>query len=345
MIFSYRTRRVLKRLLILLLALALIGVGMLMCWLLWLQRYVIYTPDGAILDFNKPLQYAPGAIITPTEPLPTVNINYGAPEEEQPKTELERFSGYYVTLETLLSDFDNIAQKLRKLEPGSTLLLDVKSVSSYSYFSTDVGMRATDFDTTKLDSLINDLRQKGHYLIARIPAFQEYRYILADERERVPNGLPKDGGNGALWLDADGPCYWMNPAKEGTISYLIQTISELRQRGFNEVVLDDFRFPRTDMIPFILMEDQALIDAANTIVKACATDSFCVSFVREKPDLPLPEGRTRLYLEGATILDAPVMLEQSGFADPIPRVVFLTDTGDTRFDEYCVLRPIEMAHE
>ena len=345
MIFSYRTRRVLKRLLILLLALALIGVGVLMCWLLWLQRYVIYTPDGAILDFNKPLQYAPGAIITPTEPLPTVNINYGAPEEEQPKTELERFSGYYVTLETLLSDFDNIAQKLRKLEPGSTLLLDVKSVSSYSYFSTDVGMRATDFDTTKLDSLISELRQKGHYLIARIPAFQEYRYILADERERVPNGLPKDGGNGALWLDADGPCYWMNPAKEGTISYLIQTISELRQRGFNEVVLDDFRFPRTDMIPFILMEDQALIDAADTIVKACATDSFCVSFVRTKPDLPLPEGRTRLYLEGATILDAPVMLEQSGFADPIPRVVFLTDTGDTRFDDYCVLRPIEMAHE
>lgn len=345
MIFSYRTRRMLKRLLILLLALALIGVGVLMCWLLWLQRYVIYTPDGAILDFNKPLQYAPGAIITPTEPLPTVNINYGTPEDEQPKTELERFSGYYVTLETLLSDFDNVTQKLRKLETGSTILLDVKSVSSYSYFSTDVGMRATDFDTTKLDSLISDLRQKGHYLIARIPAFQEYRYILADERERVPNGLPKDGGNGALWLDADGPCYWMNPAKEGTISYLIQTISELRQRGFNEVVLDDFRFPRTDMIPFILMEDQALIDAADTIVKACATDSFCVSFVRTKPDLPLPEGRTRLYLEGATILDAPVMLEQSGFADPIPRVVFLTDTGDTRFDEYCVLRPIEMAHE
>lgn len=346
MIFSYRTRRVLKRLLILLLALALIGVGVLICWMLWLQRYVVYTPNGAILDFDKPLQYAPGQIVTPTEPLPTVNINYGKPEDqEQPKVELERFSGYYVTLETLLSDFDNISQKLRKFPSGTTILLDVKSVSSYSYFSTDVGMRATDFDTTKLDSLISGLRQRGHYLIARIPAFQEYRYILENERDRVPDGLPKDGGNGSLWLDADGPCYWMNPAREGTVSYLIQTISELRQRGFNEVVLDDFRFPRTDMIPFILMEDQVLIDAADTIVKACATDSFCVSFVRSKPDLPLPEGRTRLYIENATMLDAPVLLEQSGFTDPIPRVVFLTDSGDTRFDEYCVLRPIEMAHD
>ncbi len=344
MIFSYRTRRVLKRLLIVLLALALIGVGVLACWFLWLQRYVVYTPEGAILDFDKPLQYAPGQTSTPTEPLPTVNINYGDPDEDaQQKAELERFSGYYVTLETLLSDFDNISEKLRKLPAGSTVLLDVKSSSSYSYFSTSVGIRAPDFDTAKLDSLIADLKQKGHYLIARIPAFQEYHYILEDERERVPNGLPKDGGNGALWLDADGPCYWMNPAKEGTVSYLIQTISELRQRGFHEVVLDDFRFPRTDMIPFILMEDQYLVEAADTIIKACATDSFCVSFVQDKVDLPLGEGRTRLYVENATILDAPALLEQSGL--DVARLVFLTDTGDTRFDEYCVLRPIEMAHE
>ena len=346
MIFSYRTRRVLKHLLITLLALALVGIGVLACWFLWLQRYVVYTPNGAILDFDKPLQYAPGEIATPTEPLPTVNINYGNPDEDsQQKTELERFSGYYVTLEVLLSDFDGISQKLRKLDAETTILLDVKAVSSYSYYSTDVGMRATDFDVSKLDSLISDLRQKGHYLIARIPAFQEYRYVLENERERVPNGLPKDGGNGSLWLDSAGPCYWMNPGKEGTVSYLIQTISELRQRGFHEVVLNDFRFPRTDMIPFILMEDKYLVQAADTIVKACATDSFCVSFVRSKADLPLPEGRTRLYIEGATILDAPTILEQSGFEDALSRVVFLADTGDTRFDEYCVLRPIEMAHE
>jgi len=346
MIFSYRTRRVLKRLLIGLLVLALIGTGVLMCWLLWLNRYVVYTQTGAILDFNQPLEYAPGQVPTPPDPLPNININYGDSEdEEQQKTELERFSGYYITLDTLLSDYDSVSQKLRQLKSGATILLDVKSVSSYSYFSTDVGMRATDFDTAKLDSLIADLRKNGHYLIARIPAFQEYRYILANERERVPFGLPKDGGNGSLWLDADGPCYWMNPAKEGTISYLIQTVSELRQKGFHEVVLDDFRFPRTDMIDFDLMKNEILVDAAETLVKACATDTFCISFVRTKADLPLPEGRARLYIEGATILDVPSLLEQSGFSDPSVRVVFLTDSGDTRFDEYCVLRPIEMAHE
>lgn len=345
MIFSYRARRVLKRFLITLLALAVVGVFVLFCWFLWLQRYVIYTQNGAFLDFDKPLQYAPGDVSTPTDPLPTVNINYGSTEDSDQPTELAHFNGYYVTLEALLSDFDGISQQLRRAKAGDTIMLDVKDVSSYSYFSTSAGMRAPDFDTTKLDTLIEDLRKSGVYLIARIPAFQEYRYILANERERVPNGLPKDGGNGSLWLDSSGPCYWMNPAKEGTISYLIQLISELRQLGFDEVVLDDFRFPRTDMIPFILMEEEALITAADTLVRACATDSFCVSFVCTRVDFPLPEGRTRLYIEGATVLDAPSLIEQSGFDDPIPRVVFLTDSGDTRFDEYCVLRPIEMAHE
>ena len=345
MIFSYRTRRVLKRFFITLLALAAVGVCVIFCWFLWLQRYVIYTNDGAFLDFDQPLQYSPGEVAKPADPLPTVNINYGSTEDSDQPTELTRFSGYYVTLETLLSDFDGISRQLRQVKAGSTILLDVKDVSSYSYFSTSAGMRAPDFDTTKLDTLIQDLRKSDIYLIARIPAFQEYRYILANERERVPNGLPKDGGNGSLWLDSSGPCYWMNPAKEGTISYLIQTISELRQLGFDEVVLDDFRFPRTDMIPFILMEEQALIDAADTLVRACATDTFCVSFVCTKPDLQLPDGRTRIYLEDATILDAPSLLEQSGFEDPVSRVVFLTDSGDTRFDEYCVLRPIEMAHD
>ncbi len=346
MILPYRARRVLKQILITLLALALVGTAVLLCWFLWLHRYVVYTQDGVIIDFNKPLEYQQGEISTPSEPLPTVNIQYGEPEDpSQPQTELTRFSGYYVALDTLLSDFDTVAQQLQQHPSGSTILLDVKSVSSYSYFSTTAGIRATDFDTTKLDALIADLRKQGHYLIARIPAFQEYRYILADERSRVPYGLPKAGGNGSLWLDAEGPCYWMNPAADGTMSYLIQTITELRQLGFSEVVLADFRFPGTDKISFNGDRQQTLTDAAEKLVSTCATDTFCVSFTRTKPDLTLPEGHCRLYLEGVSVLDTLAFAEQSGFEDPAVRLVFLTDSGDTRFDEFCVLRPLDMARE
>ncbi len=344
MILPYRARRVLKQILITLLVLALIATAVWLCWLLWLQRYVVYTQDGAILDFNQPLEYPQNELAAPADPLPTVNIQYGGSvEEDQAQTVLMRFSGYYVDLDTLLSDFDNVSTQLQQLPGGSTVLLDVKSVSSYSYFSTSAGMRAPDFDTAKLDELITVLRSRGYYLIARIPSFQEYRYILADERGRVPDGLPKAGGNGSLWLDSDGPCYWMNPAREGTLSYLIQTIVELRQLGFSEVVLDDFRFPNTDKISFAGDKQQTLIDTAATLVKTCATDTFCVSFVRSKPDLQLTEGHTRLYLEDASALDLLSLAEQSSFEDPAVHLVYLTASGDTRFDEYCVLRPLDMA--
>ena len=114
--------------------------------------------------------------------------------------------------------------------------------------------------------------------------------------------------------------------------------------GFNEVVLDGFRFPDTDLIAFDGDKQQTLEETAAKLVKTCATDTFCVSFVRSAPDLKLPEGRTRLYLTGVAATSAALAANQTDFADPTLHVVFWTDSGDTRYDEFCVLRPIDMMH-
>ena len=50
--FSYKTRRFFRRLGIFALALAILFVLVWMVWMLWLDRYVVYTRDGAILDFT-----------------------------------------------------------------------------------------------------------------------------------------------------------------------------------------------------------------------------------------------------------------------------------------------------
>lgn len=346
MSLPYRARRNLRRFFSTILVLAVILVCVLLCWLLWLQRYVVYTKDGVRLDFNQSLEYPQGETAVPPDPLPSVNIQYddGVQQEEEVNTELVRFSGYYVTLEQLRADFPAAVQQLQQLPAKSTVLIDVKSIQSYSYFSTDVGMLPEDFDTLQMDELIQKLQDQGHYVIARIPAFQEYDYILADQRQRVPFGLPRKGGNGSLWLDTSGPCYWMNPASDGTLTYLIQTITELRLLGFDEVVLSGFRFPDTDLIEFDGDKQLTLEETAAKLVKTCATDTFCVSFVRTAPDLKLPAGRTRLYLEGILATSAASVAGQTGFADPSLHVVFLTDSGDTRYDEFCVLRPIDMMH-
>ncbi len=342
----YRARRVLWRITQVLLALAVVAAVILLCWFMWLSRYIVYTRDGAKLNFSLSMEFAPGQTAVATNPLPSVQVHYG--EETKPEievsTELERFSGYYVTLSDLRNDFEAVKQQLEELPERSTILFEVKDLQSYFYYSSNVGFRSEKFDVTLLDDLIPELKAKGHYLIARIPAFQEYDYILEDERERVPYGLPRKGGDGSLWLDTSGPCYWMNPASEGTLSYLIQIVTEIRIMGFNEVVFADFRFPETDKIKFDDDKMETLNAAATTLVKTCSTETFCVSFTRTSPDLKLPEGRTRLYLTGVSAAQAASMAAQSGFSDPKLHVVFITEVSDTRYDAYCVLRPIDSAH-
>ena len=340
----FRTRQMLRRLLIAALVLVIVAALVGLCWLLWLNRYVVYTKDGAILDFDQSLQFPEG--IVPEEPKPGKPIEILQQDQiagDLASKELVKFAGYYVELTDIRENFDAVKQQLDALPNGSTIMLDLKSVKSYFYFSTAVGVQITDFDVTQVDALITQLKAKGHYLIARIPAFQEQQYILEDERTRVPYSLMKLNKNGSWW-DKEAGCYWMNPTSDGTMTYLIQIIAELRSLGFNEVVLNDFRFPDSDQYIFEGDKMQALRDTAATLVKTCATDAFAVSFTRSAADLSMPEGRTRLYITGAEAEDAAGIAGKTDFADPSVHVVFLTDGTDNRFDDFCVLRPLSLAH-
>ncbi len=345
MMIPYRTGRILRRILIILLVLALIAAVILLCWFLWLRRYVVYTRDGAVLNFNLSMEYAQGETAAEPAEIPTVEIHYGEetlPNQTQSK-ELQQFSGFFVTLDELTENFDAVEQMLNDLPAGSTIMLDMKDVRSYFYYSTSLGYPATKIDVTRMDALIAQLKAKGHYLIARIPALQEYDYILDNQAERVPYGLPRKGGGGSLWLDTEGPCYWLDPTKDGTVTYLIQIMTELRVMGFQEVVFADFRFPNTDKIAFEGDQLAALNQLADTLIKTCATEDFCVSFTRQAADLTLPDGRTRLYLTGISAADAAVQAGRTEFTDKSVHVVFITDAGDTRYDQFSVLRPIDTA--
>ena len=52
MVIPYRTRRFLKRLATFLLALVLLLILVWGVWILWLDRFVVYSRDGAKLDFT-----------------------------------------------------------------------------------------------------------------------------------------------------------------------------------------------------------------------------------------------------------------------------------------------------
>ena len=339
---SYRTRRFLLRLCTTLVTLSIIAVVAWLCWMIWVGRYIIYTPDGARLDFDYTAQYPEGVLAEPPAPQETIEIVYDEPtiEETVPVVENTSISGYYIDFEDLKTDISAVRTKLEALPAGTAVLLDVKNIKGFFHYSTSVGKTtSTDVDTAQMDALLTYLSNSDLHTIARLPAFRDWEYGL----NNVPSGLPKKGGKGSLWMD-DSNCYWLNPADEGTLNYLIQITTELRSLGFDEVVYSDFRFPNTDKIVFEGSKSEALANAAATLATACATDKFCVSFISTDPAFPLPAGNCRLYLEDIAAADIPNILDQVVTDDPTTHLLFFTTVNDTRFDEYCVLRPLDSAH-
>lgn len=332
----YRTRCFLKRLGIGLLILAIVAVVASLYLFADLEQYVVYTRSGAKLDFSRTNKNLTGqmAVRKPIEP---VKIYYhDGVETEEKNKEMTQLIGYYVTAEELETDLEAVREQIKALPAKTPIMIDVKSIYGNFFYSSAVSEnRNDDIDTAAMDSLIQELSQSGCYAIARLPALRDMLYGL----HHVEDGLPVAAGY--LWMDSEG-CYWLNPKSDGTLVYLANIANELKRLGFDEVVFTDFYFPETESIVFNHDKQQALADAAKTLVNACANDQFTVSFA-VNTYFAAPDGRSRMYLENAAAADAQTLAEQFGFADPHVRVVFQTTIHDTRFEDYSVLRPISDA--
>ncbi len=341
MSLSYRTRRTLVRLGKAAIALTVIAILAWLCWIIWVGRYIVYTPNGAKLDFSLgPIPAGVEAV--PPANLPDVQIYYNEPELDitPPVVEKTSIQGYYIDFEDLKTDISAVKAKLEALPSGTAVMLDVKSIKGYFHYSTTVGKTTSkDVDIAQMDGLIQYLANSNLHAIARIPAFRDWEFGL----HNVPSGLPKKGGNGSLWMD-DSNCYWLDPTADKALDYLMRITIELRSLGFDEVVYTDFRFPNTDKIIFDGDKYQALANAAARLADECTTDRFCVSFMSASPDFPLPEGNCRVYLQDVAAADAETIAQQVPTDDPKLHVLFMTTVNDTRFNEYCVLRPLDSAH-
>lgn len=341
MAFSYRTRQRFRRLWAALLTLMLIAVLVLVCWVLWLDRYVVYTRDGVKFDFSLSPQYPDGVLAVPPTPQETVDVYYQEftqPTEPENK-ELQHLSGFYVTLDMLrIHGFDAVKAKIQQLPAGTAVMVDVKDIKGEFYYSSSIGHLADDMPIAPMDDLITFLQSGNYYTIARLPAFRDYWFGLYN----VPMGLPKVGGLGSLWADTsdNSYCYWLSPAADGVIHRLAQITLELRTRGFDEVLFYDFRYPDTDQVIVTVDKTEALKKAAADLVNACTTDRFTVSFTSTEPNFPMPEGRCRLYMDNVDAEDIVYLRDKLLFTNPEVRWVFLADSNDTRYADYGILRPM-----
>lgn len=337
----YRTRLRLQRIGTVALLILLILILAWFCWVLWLERYVIYTDDGAVIDFTKSSERLSGVEAKPPVNDYSVDIYFNEGDNAiETQAELTQMTGYYVTVDDLLNDFETVRAQLVGLPTGTPVMIEVKSRYGYFYYPSQIdGVQfSSSVNVEEMGKLIDELRLRGIYLIAKVPAFRDYIYGL----NNTSSGLPVKGGY--LWMDEEG-YYWLKPKDAGTMGFLTSIILELKDMGFSEVVLGDFRFPTSERIVYSGDKEADILSAAETLVSGCASTYFAVSFIVDSPSFPLPEGRTRMYLENVTAQNVGYTANQVTITDPEIRLVFIAATNDTRYNQYSVLRPIASAEE
>jgi hypothetical protein len=109
-------------------------------------------------------------------------------------------------------------------------------------------------------------------------------------------------------------------------------------------VLDDFCFPNSDKYIFTGDKAGALQSAAATLMSTCGSNKFVLSFLTDTSFI-LPEGRCRLYLRDVSAAGIAPAANQADVSDSEIRLVFLAESGDTRYEKYSVLRSLHVAEE
>ena len=346
MSMTYRTKRRLNAIGTVATALLLVFILFWFCWVIWLERYVVYTRENdAVLDLDFNANEIVGEVALPPSSGGTgVTIYYNEGDAAvETSNELTKLDGYYIDGEMMTKDLASVWKDLDNLTPGTPVMIELKGGYGSFYYTSGLAdaIMSQSVSVASVDELIEELEYRGFYTIARISAFRDYNFGL----NHVNHGLPV-AGRQYLWAD-DGGCYWLNPTSATTLSWITSVVTELRDKGFDEVMLADFRFPIGEKYSFNGDKDTALLNAVNTLISNCTSASypgFTLSFCVDRANFPLPEGRSRLYLENVDPSSVGAKASQAVIENADVRLVFLAENNDTRYNDYGVLRPIDVSN-
>ncbi len=332
---SYRSQtRLRKGLKILLAVLAALALCLLL-FAIYLGRYVVYTPEGARLDFGRNTAREVSLEAGPREtraPLESVEIEFADPGERSEDT--ERISGYYIDLE-MLQDPGAVLEAVRELTPPCTVMIDLKGGNGSFYYTTSIdGARQAAIDIPTVDAVISYLRSHGFTMVARVRTFADTNFA----ENHINSSLRT--ASGSLWVG--NGFYWLDPASETVAAYLKQIARELAEKGFKEIVFDDFRFPNGTKIVYSseVSRSQLISGVATELLNFFASSNITISFGNPATDFALT-GNSHIYVSGVTGSGVSATVKgYSGLDDPRNQLIFLTGSKDRRFEDWQVLRPL-----
>lgn len=150
-----------------------------------------------------------------------------------------KVKGIYVTGPVAGSNLLDGLIKLTEEKEINAMVIDIKDDHGKITYRMNsekaIEMGATTNIIPNLEALVQSLKEKNIYLIARIVAFKDP--FLAEQRQDLAIKNP----DGTLFRDNNGEG-WVNPYKQEVWEYLIEVASQAAAVGFDEIQFDYIRF-------------------------------------------------------------------------------------------------------
>jgi hypothetical protein len=245
------------------------------------QEYVSGYISGKVIDYltKKPIS---GAIITGNNEIVQTDNNgmfvirnstnkvgiraYGYARAEQviasPQTQVPEIGLKPFKPRALYLSFYGIgdrslresAVKLMEETEINSLVIDVKgdrgiiTYKSSVPFASEIGAQKL-IIVKDIRNLLQSLRQRGIYTIARIVVFKDN--ILAEARPE----LAVKTQDGRIWRDRENLA-WVDPSRKEVWDYNIDIAVEAAQIGFDEIQFDYVRFPDKNNLKFAVQSTE-----------------------------------------------------------------------------------------
>ncbi len=337
-------------------ALGLLAVVIAIFTFFYLQRYIVYSADGAQLD--RDASFGLSAAVEPTSTI-SPQLIYDDPVDEDDMAvsyemaELSRLEAVYVAYDEL-KDIPALEARLKELEYSALVIHVKRDHGNLAWPSTISGTSKYCEGSEDVIEFFKSQAEMGKYLVAKISCFRDDLFALDHQSE----GLPITGG--ALWVDSDN-YYWMSPESSSALNYIISIGSELKKYGFAELLLDNFSYPTSGNPSSIIYSSSTSKSTAINTGAELIRSSLSVVGMRVSilcPASTCSSGANsgaghnmsdlisrfdRIYVEldsGSSIggvIDG-LVLSSGGKVYMENWVVFITASNDTRFEDYGVAK-------
>ena len=234
------------------LAVVLVVILLLACGFLFAQRYMVYDADGSV-RFEFPW-------IKKTPQDDTANGGDSGDDKKQDDLEItvqkpviKDTCAVELGADALGSDWQAALDGLDK--DVNAVAVELKDASGKIHYGSKV-QGAIDCGAvaggSASDAAIQGLVDSDYYTIGRISTLHDSLYAYEHMTDAAVCQL-----TGFVWYDTNST-HWLAPEKQAARAYVTDIVTECGKMGFDELLLDDFHYPREGRMSRIKTDERTM---------------------------------------------------------------------------------------